>query len=41
MDTGKYLLALTYVRPCQEAWFPALFSKIQVDLTGKPVAACK
>ena len=41
MGTGKYLDALAEVRPGQEAWLPALMAARQVDLTGKPAAACR
>ena len=41
MGTGQYLDALEEVRPGQEVNFPALMYTSQVDLNGKPDAACR
>ena len=41
MGTGQYLDVLAEARPGQEAQLPDLVDAIQVDLTGRPAAACR
>ena len=38
-EEGKYLAALTKVRPGHEGKLPAWMAAIQVDFMGKPAAA--
>ena len=41
METGQFLDVLAELRPGQEAYLPALMAASQVDLNGKPAAACR